>query len=644
MAHQQGSSRHKRVRQSDPLSPFLFLLAMEGLNSIVKTTNMNGWLRGFNVAKEGRDNLEVIYLQYADDTLIFCDADEEQIKILRVILVLFEGMSGLHINWGKSFLYPINEVTTMQSLNAILGGEIGSLPAMYLGMPLGANSKSNEIWNNVVEKSIIISRSYKIRKKFLWQGNKDRKSYHLVKWESLIIDKKFGGLGIKNLDTHSNNEMAMENYGQKRDGDSTSKGNSMIGKYQEWQISSTRLSNSVSGLGTDEDELWWKGDEKGTYKVSKAYRKMNHNQQPSSWPWKNIWKTKIPYKVACFVWLLTKEAVLTQENLMERGIILSPSNAWITTDEMIPGTINSFFCDIVTKKTLNISLVDAPSGPEYPGYYGRDAERGMPRVGRDADPIEASYERYLRSGQISSHVASESARSMHSGISGHPIDDPRVMGIGGSDPLAFKNRNVGMVGGRPEATLPPDASSTLFVEGLPADCTRREVSHLFRPFLGYKEVRLVPKGSRHAGGDPLILCFVDFVSPLHAATAMDALQGYKFDEHERDSVSLKLQFSRNPGARSGLAQVRRYIILSDVMPALQFRVRCVSLIGRFRLETFKVDGNNPWCTVELLNIIHEDLAMIGDRHWHGKNCDPTNVVQGTVAVTYTYLQRAHSGN
>lgn len=27
------------------------------------------------------------------------------------------------------------------------------------------------------------------------------------------------------------------------------------------------------------------------------------------------------------------------------------------------------------------------------------------------------------------------------------------------------------------------------------------------------------------GGDPLILCFVDFVSPAHAATAMDALQG-----------------------------------------------------------------------------------------------------------------------
>lgn len=40
-------------------------------------------------------------------------------------MVLFEGFSGLHINWRKSYLYPINEVQNMEYLNAILGGEIG---------------------------------------------------------------------------------------------------------------------------------------------------------------------------------------------------------------------------------------------------------------------------------------------------------------------------------------------------------------------------------------------------------------------------------------------------------------------------------------------------------------------------------------
>ncbi|KAI5657642.1 hypothetical protein M9H77_26435 [Catharanthus roseus] len=195
---------------------------------------------------------------------------------------------------------------------------------------------------------------------------------------------------------------------------------------------------------------------------------------------------------------------------------------------------------------------DVPSGHDLSNYYAREDERAA-RVIRDTDPIGASYDRYLRSSQMSTYSGSESARSMSGGL---PVDDPRVLGLGGSDPvIVSKSRTMGIGsgsgGGRSEIPLPPDASSTLFVEGLPSNCTRREVSHIFRPFVGYKEVRLVTKESRHAGGDPLVLCFVDFVSPAHAATAMDALQGYKFDEHDRDSVRLRLQFARYPGARSG---------------------------------------------------------------------------------------------
>ncbi|XP_027110039.1 RNA-binding protein 2-like isoform X1 [Coffea eugenioides] len=201
---------------------------------------------------------------------------------------------------------------------------------------------------------------------------------------------------------------------------------------------------------------------------------------------------------------------------------------------------------------------DVPSGHELSNYYAREDERVSHRVIRDTDPIGASYDRYLRSSQLSSYSGGESARSMSNGLGGHPVDDPRIVGMGGSDlAMSTKSRSMGVGGGRSELPLPPDASSTLFVEGLPANCTRREVSHIFRPFVGYKEVRLVTKDSRHPGGEPLVLCFVDFASPAYAATAMDALQdklnlaGYKFDEHDRDSVRLRLQFARYPGARSG---------------------------------------------------------------------------------------------
>ncbi|XP_069154997.1 RNA-binding protein 1-like isoform X1 [Solanum lycopersicum] len=154
--------------------------------------------------------------------------------------------------------------------------------------------------------------------------------------------------------------------------------------------------------------------------------------------------------------------------------------------------------------------------PGSPFYYDSDDEWGMMRL-RSTACIEASYEHYLRTGEILSH---ESILSV-------------IMGI----------EDVGMV---PEDMLPPNASSTLYVEGLPEDCTTREVAHIFRHFGGYKEVRLVPEPSIYPGVNTLIHCFVDFVSPLHAAAAMDALQGYKFDLDEHDSGNLMLQFAGNP--------------------------------------------------------------------------------------------------
>lgn len=41
--------------------------------------------------------------------------------------------------------------------------------------------------------------------------------------------------------------------------------------------------------------------------------------QEKEWPWKMIWKPKVPYKVKCFTWFLEQQVVLTHENLNKRG-------------------------------------------------------------------------------------------------------------------------------------------------------------------------------------------------------------------------------------------------------------------------------------------------------------------------------------
>ncbi|WMV14275.1 hypothetical protein MTR67_007660 [Solanum verrucosum] len=103
------------LRQGDPLSPFLFILAMEGFDSMMRIASQNRWIRGFQVGGRVGEEKEICHLLYADDTLIFCEPVAEQISYNRVILVLFAAVSGLRVNWGKSSLFPVNEVQQIQN-------------------------------------------------------------------------------------------------------------------------------------------------------------------------------------------------------------------------------------------------------------------------------------------------------------------------------------------------------------------------------------------------------------------------------------------------------------------------------------------------------------------------------------------------
>ncbi|KAG2254527.1 hypothetical protein Bca4012_102120 [Brassica carinata] len=183
------------------------------------------------------------------------------------------------------------------------------------------------------------------------------------------------------------------------------------------------------------------------------------------------------------------------------------------------------------------------------GYFPRDEDI-------DTRTIGSAYDRYLQSVQTSSMplgdpgpprngVAMDEFMMRRGGGGGGGVHglNGRDMGF---DPLDSVDRR-----NREPLPLPPDASNTLYVEGLPSNCSRREVAHIFRPFVGYREVRLVTKDSKHRNGDPVVLCFVDFTNPACAATALTTLQGYRMDENDPDSKFLRLQFSRKPSSRPG---------------------------------------------------------------------------------------------
>lgn len=73
--------------------------------------------------------------------------------------------------------------------------------------------------------------------------------------------------------------------------------------------------------------------------------------------------------------------------------------------------------------------------------------------------------------------------------------------------------------------VPKVASSTIVVEGLPPDAIEREVAHIFRPFPGFKTVRIVHVTSEGEGegksGESN--CFVDFESALQTTAVINTI-------------------------------------------------------------------------------------------------------------------------
>jgi len=90
------------LRRGDPLSPFLFLLAIEGFNILMESLLVNNIFSGFQVGSSA--STTVSHLQFADDTLILGVKSWANIRTMHAILLLFEKLSGLKVNFSKSHI------------------------------------------------------------------------------------------------------------------------------------------------------------------------------------------------------------------------------------------------------------------------------------------------------------------------------------------------------------------------------------------------------------------------------------------------------------------------------------------------------------------------------------------------------------
>jgi retron-type reverse transcriptase len=92
------------VRQGDPLSPLLFVLAAELLQILINRASAMNLLKA--PIQQPTEDFPIV--QYADDTLLILQAEGRQLFFLKSLLNNFSESTGLKINYRKSQLLPIN--------------------------------------------------------------------------------------------------------------------------------------------------------------------------------------------------------------------------------------------------------------------------------------------------------------------------------------------------------------------------------------------------------------------------------------------------------------------------------------------------------------------------------------------------------
>ncbi|KAL6225497.1 hypothetical protein ACLB2K_004347 [Fragaria x ananassa] len=343
-----GFLKPKRgIRQGDPLSPYLFILCGEGLSSLIQQFVRNQWITGMQIAPTAPT---LHHLLFADDSLFFGKATEEECQQYQNILYTYEIASGQRVNLQKSCVTFSRHMNMDKQLELaeILGVERVEKHDRYLGLPTHVGRKKTASFNYLKEK--LTKKVVSWRAKLL-SGAAELGTRPSFSWRSILSAREVLTQGLRwrvgtgdQIDIW-NHKWIPDSFPRCPSSPPPRDAPKLVAELidpitRTWNIQ--KLERCFSSADVDlilsiplsrrpiADKLIWHFHKKGIFTTKSVYFVAKDIAigtilapptpvDPMCKLWKAIWNAKVPGKVAIHTWRSCANILPTRANLLRKG-------------------------------------------------------------------------------------------------------------------------------------------------------------------------------------------------------------------------------------------------------------------------------------------------------------------------------------
>ncbi|XP_039038906.1 uncharacterized protein LOC120176565 [Hibiscus syriacus] len=198
------------IRQGDPLSPYLFVLAIERLGHCISDrVNKQIW-EAFRFSKDG---YHLSHLFFADDLILYAKSDIFDADTINSALANFRHYSGHRVNKRKTTIYfsPNTSTQLKEVIRDRLGFKQVTELGKYLGVPVhhGRSRRADyafiiEKMRGLLERWGVCKEIEKLVRCFIWGSSGAHSSCSLINQETICQPLNRGGLGIRRI--HEQNQ------------------------------------------------------------------------------------------------------------------------------------------------------------------------------------------------------------------------------------------------------------------------------------------------------------------------------------------------------------------------------------------------------------------------------------------------------